>query len=104
MFYYIHNNNNNQYKMCWNKALTCGVGSINITQFSYNSVHAIHAKVLSLQVQLQTKRLHMILLLSSLVRKLCGIYIKNVIQLSDGCSWFHMLDTQGHFAPEEKDI
>ena len=27
--YYMHNNNNYQCKMCWNKALTFGVGSIN---------------------------------------------------------------------------
>ena len=26
MFYYMHNNNNYQCKMCWNKALTFGVG------------------------------------------------------------------------------
>ena len=34
MFYYMHNNNNNYYyqcKMCWNKALTFGVGSIQLS-------------------------------------------------------------------------
>ena len=31
MFYYMHNNNNYQCKMCWNKALTFGVGSIKLS-------------------------------------------------------------------------
>ena len=31
MFYYMHNNNNYQGKICWNKALTFGVGSIQLS-------------------------------------------------------------------------
>ena len=34
MFEYMHNNNNNYYyqcKMCWNKPLTFGVGSIKLS-------------------------------------------------------------------------
>ena len=31
MFYYMHNNTNYQYKICWNKALTFGVGSIQLS-------------------------------------------------------------------------
>ena len=30
LFYYMHNNNNYQCKMCWNKVLTFGVGSIEL--------------------------------------------------------------------------
>ena len=31
MFYYMHNNTNYQCKICWNKALTFGVGSIQLS-------------------------------------------------------------------------
>ena len=31
MFYYMHNNNNYQCKMCWKKSLTFGVGSIQLS-------------------------------------------------------------------------
>ena len=31
----MHNNNNYQCKICWNKALTYGVGYIDTIQFSY---------------------------------------------------------------------
>ena len=31
MFYYMHNNNNYQCKICWSKALTFGVGSIQLS-------------------------------------------------------------------------
>ena len=44
----MHNNNNYQCIMCWNKALTFGFGSIQL------SFHPIHAKVFSIQMLLYT--------------------------------------------------
>ena len=52
MFYYMHNNNNYQCKICWNKALTFGVGSIKLSFRIYHCVHAIHAKMFSIQMLL----------------------------------------------------
>ena len=37
----MHNNNNYQCKMCWNKALTFGVGP-NITTFQSNCAEGLH--------------------------------------------------------------
>ena len=51
MFDYMHNNNNYQGKMYWNKALTFGVGSIQLS-FRTHCVHLIHAKVFSFQMLL----------------------------------------------------
>ena len=48
MFYYMHNNANYH---GWNKALTFGVGSIQLS-FSYHCVHPIHANMFSIQMLL----------------------------------------------------
>ena len=66
MFYYMHNNNNYQCKMCWNKALTFGVGFI-ITWFSCHCVHPIHAKVFSIQLLLH---------FSQIVPRVCTFFFR----------------------------
>ena len=49
MFYYMHNNNNNyQCKMCWNKALTFGVGSIQLKFHAIVPTQYMHAKMFSI--------------------------------------------------------
>ena len=56
MFYYMHNNNNNYYyqcKMCWNKALTFGVGSIKLSFRAIVFTQYMHAKMFSIQMLLQ---------------------------------------------------
>ena len=54
MFYYMHNNTNYQCKICWNKALTFGVGSIQLSFriYIYHCVHPIHANMFSIQILL----------------------------------------------------
>ena len=52
MFYYMHNNTNYQCKICWNKALTFGVGSIQLSFRIYHCVHPIHANMFSIQMLL----------------------------------------------------
>ena len=54
MFYYMHNNTNYQCKICWNKALTFGVGSIQLSFRIYHCVHPIHANMFSIQMLLYT--------------------------------------------------
>ena len=46
MFY---NNNNNQCKMCWNKAVIFGVGSIELCFRTIEFSYIIHAKMFSIQ-------------------------------------------------------
>ena len=54
MFYYMHNNNNNyQCKMCWNKALTVGVGLIKLKFHAIVLTQYMHAKMFSIQVKLR---------------------------------------------------
>ena len=43
-------NNNYQCKICWNKALTFGVGSIQLSFRTMHCVHPKHAKVFSIQM------------------------------------------------------
>ena len=48
----MHNNTNYQCKICWNKALTFGVGSIQLSFRIYHCVHPIHANMFSIQMLL----------------------------------------------------
>ena len=48
----MHNNTNDQCKLCWNKALTFGVGSIQLSFRIYHCVHSIHANMFSIQMLL----------------------------------------------------
>ena len=66
MFYYMHNNNNYQCKMCWNKALTFGVGSIKLSFRIYHCVHPIHANMFSIQ---------MLLHFSQIVLRVCTLVL-----------------------------
>ena len=50
MFYYTHNNNNYQCKMCWNKALTFGVGSINLSFRAIVFTQYMHANMFTIQM------------------------------------------------------
>ena len=50
----MHNNTNYQCKICWNKALTFGVGSIQLSFHIYHCVHPIHANMFSIQMLLYT--------------------------------------------------
>ena len=63
----MHNNNNYQCKMCWNKALTFGVGSIKLSFRIYHCVHLkIHAKMFSIQI---------ILHFSQIVPRVCTLVV-----------------------------
>ena len=49
----MHNNNKNYYyqcKMCWNKALTFGVGSIKLSFCAIVFTQYMHAKMFSIQM------------------------------------------------------
>ena len=51
----MHNNNNNyQCKMCWNKALSLGVGSIKLSFRDIVFTQYMHAKMFSIQILLYT--------------------------------------------------
>ena len=53
---------NYQCKICWNKALTFGVGSIQLSFRIYHCVHPIHANMFSIQILLhfsQISTLHL---------------------------------------------
>ena len=50
MFYYMQNNNNYQCKMCWNKALTFGVGSIKLSFRAIVFTQYMHAKMFTIQM------------------------------------------------------
>ena len=54
----MHNNTNYQCKICWNKALTFGVGSIQLSFRIYHCVHPIHANMFSIQMLLYTFQLN----------------------------------------------
>ena len=60
MFYYMHNNNNNYYqcKMCWNKALTFGVGSIKLSFRAIVFTQYMYTKMFSIQMLLYTFQLN----------------------------------------------
>ena len=85
MVYYMHNNNNYQCKICWNKALTFGVGWIQLSFriYIYHCVHPIHANMFSIQMLLHFSQIVprvctlvlSLLLLSSLCFPLLYIYI-----------------------------
>ena len=66
MFYYMHNNTNYQCKICWNKALTFGVGSIQLSFRIYHCVHPIHANMFSIQ---------MLLHFSQIVPRVCTLVL-----------------------------
>ena len=69
MFYYMHNNTNYQCKICWNKALTFGVGSIQLSFRIYHCVHPIHANMFSIQ---------MLLHFSQIVPRVCTLVLSLV--------------------------
>ena len=48
----MHSNNNYQCKMCWNKALTFGVGSIKLSFRAIVFTQYIHAEMFSIQMLL----------------------------------------------------
>ena len=51
MFYYMHNSSDNyQCKMCWNKALTFGVGLIKLNFRAIVFMQYMHAKMFSIQI------------------------------------------------------
>ena len=48
----MHNNTNYQCKICWNKALTFGVDSIQLSFRIYHCVHPMHTNMFSIQMLL----------------------------------------------------
>ena len=62
----MHNNTNYQCKICWNKALTFGVGSIQLSFRIYHCVHPIHANMFSIQ---------MLLHFSQIVPRVCTLVL-----------------------------
>ena len=62
----MHNNANYQCKICWNKALTFGVGSIQLSFRIYHCVHPIHANMFSIQ---------MLLHFSQIVPRVCTLVL-----------------------------
>ena len=62
----MHNNANYQCKICWNKALTFGVGSIQLIFRIYHCVHPIHANMFSIQ---------MLLHFSQIVPRVCTLVL-----------------------------
>ena len=88
MFYYMHNNTNYQCKICWNKALTFGVGSIQLSFRIYIPLCSPH--MFSIQ---------MLLHFSQIVPRVCTLVLsfKTVMNLplrrsrpSDTTSSFNM--------------
>ena len=69
----MHNNTNYQCKICWNKALTFGVGSIQLSFRIYHCVHPIHANMFSIQ---------MLLHFSQIVPRVCTLVLSLFKQLS----------------------
>ena len=64
--YYMHNNNNYQCKMCWNKALTFGVGSIKLSFRAILFTQYMHAKMFAIQ---------MLLHFSQIVLRVCTLVL-----------------------------
>ena len=62
----MHNNTNYLCKICWNKALTFGVGSIQLSFRIYHCVHPIHANMFSIQ---------MLLHFSQIVPRVCTLVL-----------------------------
>ena len=62
----MHNNTNYQCKICWNKALTFGVGLIQLSFHIYHRVHPIHANMFSIQ---------MLLHFSQIVPRVCTLVL-----------------------------
>ena len=69
----MHNNTNYQCKICWNKALTFGVGSIQLSFRIYHCVHPIHANMFSIQ---------MLLHFSQIVPRVCTLVLSLYLFLS----------------------
>ena len=63
---HTHNNNNYQCKICWNKALTFGVGSIQLSFRIYHCFHPIYANMFSIQ---------MLLHFSQIVPRVCTLVL-----------------------------
>ena len=81
MFYYMHNNTNYQCKICWNKALTFGVGSIQLSFRIYHCVHPIHANMFSIQ---------MLLHFSQIVPRVCTLVLSLYIPVSKPLKKCHL--------------
>ena len=62
----MHNNTNYQCKICWNKALTFGVGSIQLSFRIYHCVQPIDANMFSIQ---------MLLHFSQIVPRVCTLVL-----------------------------
>ena len=67
---------NYQCKICWNKALTFGVGSIQLSFRIYHCVHPIHANMFSIQ---------MLLHFSQIVRRVCPLVLSFCLRCLSVC-------------------
>ena len=79
----MHSNNNYQCKICWNKALTFGVGSIQLSFRIYHCVHPIHVNMFSIQ---------MLLHFSQIVPRVCTL----VLSFQDVATSRGVLVVQGY--------
>ena len=52
-FFFTYLDTNYQCKICWNKALTFGVGSIQLSFRIYHCVHPIHANMFSIYISVK---------------------------------------------------